>query len=92
MNIFKVIVPPHKIKEVIKSFQANMANRFILSTQEYYLHFYRNDELIIVYRDKVFNVSPANKTWDDAVAYGKKMRIAANQLDFYPNKFEDEDF
>jgi hypothetical protein len=92
MNIYKLKVPSGKIDGVIKAFQKNMANRFLLSFQDFYLHFYRDNELIIVFKDKVFHVTPDSETWGEAIEHGKKLKIATNQLDFYPCRFEDEDF
>ena len=69
-----------------------MSDRIFLKKQEFYLHFYRNNELIIVFRDKIFSVAPDKSTWADAIAHGRKLKIAEKQLDFRPNRFKDEDY
>lgn len=81
-----VIVPGEKIDEVIKEVQKNL-----LGGQPYYAHFYRNEELIIVYKKKVFRVTPDQSTWDGAIEYGRDLGIPDDQLVFAPNRFEDEE-
>jgi hypothetical protein len=92
LTIYKVKVTPDKIDRVINEFQSNMSCRIAFKKQEFYLHFYRENELIIVFKDKIFNISPDKSTWSDAIAYGRQLKIADSQLDFFPNKFEDEEF
>ena len=90
--LYKVRVAAHDIDQVIKRIQANMSTRFLLKKQEYYAHFYRADELIIVYRDKTFTVSTDKRTWTDAIAHGRSLGIIEKQLDFVPNTTEEETF
>jgi hypothetical protein len=89
---YKIRVRAQDINTVIKRVQENMSSRFLIKKQQYYAHFYRADELIIVFRDKVFRAATDKKTWKDAMAYGRSLRIADNQLDFVPNRFQDETF
>jgi hypothetical protein len=92
LTLYKVNVSSDKIADVIKAFQRNMAGRIVFKKQEFYCHFYRDNELIIVFRDEIFNVSPDKSTWVEAIAYGRQLKIADKQLDFVPNRFEDENF
>lgn len=81
-----VIVPAEKIEEVISEVQEEL-----LDDQPYYAHFYRKDELIVVYKKKVFRVTPDESTWNEAVEYGRSLGIPAEQLVFLPNRFEQEE-
>lgn len=81
-----VIVPEEKVEEVIKDVQENL-----LDDQPYYAHFYRDDELIIVYKKKVFRVTPDKSTWNEAIKYGRSLGIPDDQLVFAPNRFKDEE-
>jgi len=92
LTFYKIKASPDTIDGTIKAFQGNMADRVLFRKQEFYLHFYRDDELIIVFRDKIFNVSPDTSTWAAAIAHGRQLKIADKQLDFKPNRFEDEDY
>ena len=92
LTLYKVKVSPDKIANVIKAFQSNMSDRIIFKKQEFYFHFYRDNELIIVFKDEIFNVSPDKSTWEQAIAHGRQLKITDKQLDFVPNRFEDENF
>jgi len=67
-----------------------MADRLFFKKQEFYFHFYRNNELIVVFRDKIFKVSPDKSTWGEVIAHGHQLKIADTQLDFTPNTFDSE--
>jgi hypothetical protein len=92
LTLHKVKVLPDKIDKVISAFQRNMSDKIILKKQGFYFHFYRDNELIIVFKDKIFKASPDKLTWPDAIAHGRQLKIANSQLDFIPNRFEDEDY
>ena len=92
LTLYKVKVSPDKISDAIKAFQRNMSDRVVFKKQEFYLHFYRDNELIIVFRDKIFNVLPDKSTWAEAIAHGRQLKITDKQLDFVPSRFEDENF
>jgi hypothetical protein len=92
LKLYKLQVQEDKLEETINVLQGNMSGRILFKKQEFYLHFYRGDELIIVYRDKVFRVSCDSSTWGEAIDYGKRMGILEKQLDFSPNRIDDEDF
>ena len=65
----------------------------IINNEPYYWHIYDdNNILIIVYKNKIFNLDPKErKTWIDAQNYGAKLlNIPANELDFFPTQFSDE--
>lgn len=58
--------------------------------QPYYAHFYNDNKLIVIFKDKIFHVSPHISTWNKIIEYGKKLKIPTEQLDFWPNRFQDE--
>ena len=55
--LFKVEVPSSALELLIQKLQANMAKRFLYLIHEFYCHFYRGNELIIVLRNKVFHAA-----------------------------------
>lgn len=88
--LYKVEVGEEDIRDLIRAVRKNMADRVLFKKQEFYAHFYRDDELIIVFREKTFTVSTDRHTWSAALEYGKSLRISEKQLDFIPNRVEDE--
>lgn len=50
---------------------------------KWYMHFWKNRDVIAVFRDKVFEFNYDDKsTWKEAVAYGRSIEIPEEQLDF----------
>ena len=49
----------------------------------WYMHFWKGRDVIVVFRDRVFEIDADDKTtWKDAVEYGLSMGVPAEQLDF----------
>ena len=88
--LYKVKVGEDEIDRVIEAVQENMAHRVLLKKQEFYAHFYRGNELIVVFRDRVFRLSQEEATWGEAREHGRRLGIVEKQLDFIPNRFSDE--
>ena len=82
ITIYEIEVSEKEIHTVITRLQQNMVNRIGLKKQEFYLHFYSGNELIIVYRKNTFFATSEKSTWLDAQNYGKSLGIAPKQLDF----------
>lgn len=58
----------------------------------YYVHFYRNQELIVVFPQKTFTLTPERESWRPAVEYGKAVGIPEEELNFKPCRFEEETY
>jgi hypothetical protein len=56
----------------------------------WYAHFYNEENLIVVFKDRKFMVKPDESTWQPVWEYGKQLGIPEEQLDFQPNNFQDE--
>ena len=76
----------------MQKLQSNMAEHYLHLVHEFYCHFYRGDELIIVFRNEIFRVTTDPSSWIDAIEYGKELRIPIKQLDFIPYRVEDEKY
>jgi|TARA_Y100000310_G_scaffold170442_2_gene170624 hypothetical protein len=51
--------------------------------QGWYMHFCKKRDVVVVYRDKVFEINFDDKnTWKDAVEYGRSLGVPAEQLTF----------
>lgn len=49
----------------------------------WYMHFWRDDEVIAIFKDKTFKFKYSDKsTWEPAIEYGRSVGIPAEQLDF----------
>lgn len=57
---------------------------------EWYCHFYNDYELYVIFREKYFKVKTHKSTWNNIVKYGESIGIPSEQLDFWPNRFQDE--
>lgn len=83
--LYGVEIFSKKIGSIIIDMQANMK-----SDEPYYAHFYNDDELIVVFKEKIFKVRSHISTWASIIEFGKKLNISEEQLDFWPNRFQDE--
>jgi hypothetical protein len=81
-----VVVSADRIENVIQEVQKNL-----LSDKPFYAHFYRDNELIIVFKKRVFRVTPDKSTWKEIIEYGRSLGVPDEQLVFAPNRFEDEE-
>ncbi len=74
-----VSVAGSAIDEHIEMLQAKMVN-----DGKWYAHYFRGEELIVVFRDAVFKVNLNRATWGPVIEYGLKKGIPLEQLDFNP--------
>ena len=86
----KICVQPNAIEHVIQLLQRNMRDSFWPFAKGFYFHLYRNDELIIVFKDRIFRVTTDPATWAEAIEFGLKQGIPKKQLDFDPCRIADE--
>ncbi len=83
--LYKISVPAENISNKISTLQKGMADGF-------YFHFYRDNELVVVFKDRIFNIETDRSTWNAAVEYGKSLGIPGKQLDFRPCRVQDEKY
>ena len=83
--LYGVEIADINISQTIQEIQLNMK-----SDKPYYSHFYNDEEMIVVFKDKLFKVKPHFSTWTPIIEYGKGLGIPVEQLDFWPNRFQDE--
>lgn len=73
------------IDKAIMDIQNNMR-----SDQDFYAHLYNDEDLIVVFKKKYFKATSHESSWKEIIEYGKKLTIPEEQLDFWPNRFQDE--
>lgn len=88
-TLLRVGVEKEQLKRIMELVQLNLRTE---NSVPYYAHFYRGNELIVVFPQQVFYMKPDSKTWSQAVTYGKSLGIPENELDFSPCKFEEETY
>jgi hypothetical protein len=84
-TLYKVEVKAHFIEDMIKRLQKNMK-------EGWYAHFYKNKDMIVIFNDKIFRVTPDPESWKQILLYAKNKHLPKEQLDFFPCKEEDETF
>ncbi len=88
-TLLKVGVWLGMIDRIIDLVQANLIAE---KDVPYYAHFYRANELIVVFPKRIFHVSPDKTSWGEVIAYGESVGIPHNELDFRPCRIRDETY
>jgi len=84
-GIYGIEVENTQLEEAIKNIQESMETE-----EPWYAHFYNDKQLIVIFKEKVFRVKPHISSWRLIIEYGKQLNIPEGQLDFWPNRFQDE--
>lgn len=84
-TLYKIEVTPMEKDKIIKELQRNLVKGF-------YFHLYKDNELIAIFKDKIFKAKTDSSTWEKIIEYGKSINIPEEQLDFTPCKIEDETY
>ncbi len=53
--------------------------------ERWYAHFFRGDELVVIFADAIFTMSTSPATWRPAIEHGRRLGIPPEQLDFVPH-------
>lgn len=88
-GLLRVGVEAKRLPNVIQRLQRTLK---VENGVPFYAHFYRPGELIVVFPDRLFRLTPQRDTWGPAVAYGRSVGVPLAQLDFEPHRVEDEDY
>ena len=83
--LYRIGVAAEGLEDTIQAIQNNML-------PGYYFHIYRDGELVVVFKDRVFRIKPDKTTWNEAIEHGKSLGIPEEQLDFFPCKRKDETY
>ncbi|MGA2574057.1 MAG: hypothetical protein ABSF36_07685 [Candidatus Methanomethylicaceae archaeon] len=85
--LLKISFPAEELGKMIKLIQENLVIK-----EKYYAHFYRDDELVVIFKDRIFRISPEKSSWKPVIDYGLSLKIPIKQLDMKPCRFEDETY
>lgn len=83
--LLKISFPKNKLGEMIEFIQGGL-----VSNKKYYVHFYRDNEVIVIFKDMVFRVTTEKSSWGPIIDYGLSLGIPREQLDMKPCRIEDE--
>jgi len=84
-NFLLVSVSEEKLEQQIRLLQQHMID---IEEDCWYAHYFRKNELVVVYQDKVFRTSTSPETWQEVIQYGLDHGIPLEQLDFNPRTME----
>jgi hypothetical protein len=87
LTLLRISVEEDRINETVKLIQMNL-----ISQPSYYSHFYRGEELIVVFPEKIFHATTNRETWQKIIEYGRSLGIPKKELDFKPCRIEDETY
>ena len=82
-TLYKISINPAYLEKSLEEIQKNLVDGF-------YFHAYRNNELIVVFTNKIFRVKTVETAWKEVIEYGKSLGIPEEQLDFCPCKVKEE--
>jgi hypothetical protein len=88
-TLLRVGIEERALKMMVNRLRQNLIT---VNGVPFYAHFYHPGELIVVFPERVFRVTPEKSSWEPVVTYGKSVGIPAEQLDFAPCRFEDETY
>ncbi|KKQ24947.1 MAG: hypothetical protein US62_C0047G0010 [Candidatus Woesebacteria bacterium GW2011_GWA1_37_8] len=84
-GVFGIEIEDSQLEDSIKKIQVNMR-----ADKPWYAHLYNDNQLIVIFKNKVFRVESYISSWKPIIDYGKELKIPEEQLDFWPNRFQDE--
>ena len=84
-HLYGVEIEKNNLDKAIKLIQDGMK-----SDAPYYTHFYDGEQIIVVFKEKIFNVKSDKSTWEPILKFGRETNIPEEQLDFWPYRFEQE--
>jgi hypothetical protein len=84
-TLYGIEIKDSQLENTILKIQQNMK-----TNEPWYAHLYNDDQLVVIFKDKVFSVKSHISTWQPIAEYGRKLNIPEGQLDFWTNRFQDE--
>ena len=78
-TIVKVGVPEADLSRAVKLIQSTL-----IEEPTYFAHLYREDEVIIIFPDRIFTTRKGSRELREAYQYGLEKGIPSNELDFAP--------
>jgi hypothetical protein len=84
-GLYGIKVDQNDCESTVVNIQAHMR-----TDQPFYNHLYDDERLIVIFRERIFRVTTHASSWEEVKQYGLTLGIPEQQLDFWPNRFQDE--
>jgi len=84
-TLFGVEISRQDLDQAIHAIQAAMR-----TDEPFYSHLYDDETVIVIFQNQVFRVTSHSSSWLEIKTFGKTLNIPDEQLDFWPNRFQDE--
>lgn len=84
-GLYGILVDRNDLAVAVASIQVSMK-----ADKPFYNHLYDDEMLVVIFRERVFYVTPHASSWENIKQYGFSLGIPEQQLDFWPNRFQDE--
>src|SRR5690348_13586161 len=81
-QLLLVSIDESELKIHIKNLQDNMME---ITKDCWYAHYFCEQEIIVVFQDRIFYISMNQDSWDNVIEYGINNGIPREQLDFKPH-------
>ncbi len=83
--LYGIEISRERLDHSIAQIQTNMRE-----DEPFYAHLYDDEMLVVIFKNRVFIVTSHSSSWGEIKRYGKELNIPQEQLDFWPNRFQDE--
>lgn len=84
-DLIGIEVPREHIDSVVADIQAHMR-----TDEHFYNHLYDDEMVIVIFKQRIFYVKSHASSWTEVQKYSDALGIPNEQLDFWPNRFQDE--
>ena len=83
--LYGIEVPRSDLESMVINIQTHMR-----ADENFYSHLYDDEVVIVIFKTHIVRVTPHISSWEDILKYGMTLGIPEEQLDFWPNRFQDE--
>jgi hypothetical protein len=84
-GLYGIEIQRENIEAAVRDIQSHMRE-----DEPFYNHIYDDEMLIIIFKQRVYLATPNSSSWKEIQQYGLTLEIPPDQLDFWPNRFQDE--
>ena len=84
-SLYGIKIHRNDLEKAVSDIQLHMR-----ADKNFYSHVYDDETVIAIFKERIFRVTSHESSWKNIRQYGKTLGIPAEQLDFWPNRFQDE--
>lgn len=85
-GLYGIRVPRNDLENAITDIQSHMR----ADKHFFYNHLYDDETVVVIFKERIFYVTSHASSWEALIHYAITLGIAIEQLDFWPNRFQDE--